>query len=312
MFFLAFLFLSLESAAPEYLLVKVADTNTSTTTASPPKHKEKEQAREDVIKVPNLSGDDYWNGATDTRKKPGHIHAPAGNTQVAAIPVLRREFSIKFRVEFQHRWNKLLSVVYLKSDANTRLFDWKKENNWWGSQKRCYMEFDDVIHYDCKKTVKSHHLMSYEIKQSWENNKYIFRIYINREEVFSKVNYKAKIHRNVRVFWGGANGYMRDLSITSKAGHRNEIICPRLMVSKANYASCNGNYAMTNLKAGGRPVYKREGNGHPRYIDFAWNQWRISPNPRGGGYHLSGSTDIEPWTSKWKNNVVVMCAGRGD
>jgi len=94
------------------------------------------------------------------------------------------------------------------------------------------------------------------------------------------------------------------------------VICPRLTVTKAYYASSNGEYVMMpGKKVNCRAVYKRTGgSSHDRFLYYHQNhtQWSISymicgHSGCGGGFHNSGHSDIEPWTTKWKHAAVVNC-----
>ena len=47
---------------------------------------------------------------------------------------------------------------------------------------------------------------------------YVFQIKYHEKTIFSQVNTIAKYHRDVKFYWGGANGWMRDLKMSSFAG----------------------------------------------------------------------------------------------
>merc|ERR1712142_1437511 len=254
------------------------------------------------------AGDDY--SIMTNRKKDGRIHAPSGNNLIITLPVLRREFEISFTYEVQPRWTKEVSVVYITAkDFPGRLFDWK-QSDWWSSKggRTCSMRYEKVSSFDCASKsagIKTHSANNVVLKQMASGNKYVFQIKYNGNIIFSKINNNAKYHRDVEFYWGGANGWMRDLKMSSFAGRRKELICPQVWVSNTD-SNCNGRYKAQYRWLGGRRVYKHVSN--ERYIFFD-NGWSIhkTPSQHGESYHESDSYDIEPWTGVWKGKVTVQC-----
>merc|ERR1712212_991661 len=102
--------------------------------------------------------------------------------------------------------------------------------------------------------------------------------------------------------------------------YKGQRLCPRVAVYNADYADCNGDYAMTDGTVSWAP--DRRVYAHPcknRYIfSNFWNDgpgWSIGSKnslKSRGFFHRSWYGGKEPWTSPWQKGVVVKCIHESD